>query len=335
MKKLKSKREYPLCSWSEKRAVYPPPNSALKRETIMPNDSSIVAIETIFRGLAVKLDAHRKRLLENPDDPEALHKFRVSIRKIKSIIDAFKAFLSPDWHALHRRNLSHLMAETNEKRDRDVLLTKMPFYRSLLPKKMQKGLTPLQKLLLKKKEISDRVVLSLVENELLRQEIASLPKPEMKSSLTKEVTNQPIVITAMQIVEKRASTIVKKGKRLDAQSGEEEYHKLRIQYKKIRYTLEVMQPLIEREKYDEIMRLTKKMQTILGDFHDYQVQKTLLLSLGSDPLLQKRKTKKVIALLIVEIDKLEEEQEELFRKNFIKMKRYKKRAKRLFGVHSN
>ena len=176
-------------------------------------------------------------------------------------------------------------------------------------------------------------MLALGENELLQYEIASMMKPRIQQFFSEEVTTQPIVISAMQIVDRQTEKIVKKGKRLDSHSEEKAYHKLRIQYKKLRYFIEAMQSLIEREEYKEVMKLIKKMQAILGEFHDYQVQRTLLLALGTDRRLQKKKTKKTITLLIKKIVKLEEQQEKKFRKKFTIMEKCEKRLRRLFEVY--
>ncbi|MEA3456243.1 MAG: CHAD domain-containing protein [Campylobacterota bacterium] len=308
-------------------------SEANKLICLEPFESSIAAIQMIFRSLSYRIESERKLLLEDSENPEVLHQFRISLRKAKSMIGAFKLFLPPGWLELHRRNLSLLMAQTNIRRDSDVLLAKIPYYRSLLPIRLQKELSLLEQLLLEKKESSGRHIHALAENELLNYEIASFMRPKMQSLVSEEIMGQPIVITAMKIVCREAGDIVKKGKRLNKHSGEKAYHKLRIRYKKMRYFIEEMQSLIEREKYKESVKLIKKMQTILGDLHDYQVQRTLLVSLGKETALQKKKTKQAMSLLIKKIEKLEEEQEEKFRKKFVKMEMYEKRFRRLFEVY--
>ncbi len=308
---------------------------AKSRESIFlePYESTTVALESIFATLTMRFDKESKRLLQNTNTPETLHQFRVSIRKLKSIMDIFKVFLLPSWYAKHRQNLSFLMTQTNANRDRDVLLEQMPFYQSLLPKKIQKGLIPLQKLLLKEKEISDKHLLTFAEDELLEYELTSLSKPGIKSYSSEESISQPIIITAMRIVKKQISNILKKGKRLDANSEDEEYHRLRIKYKKLRYFIEVTQSLIEPKKYEESIKSIKKMQTILGDFNDYQVQQSLLLSFGNEPALQGKKSKKAMAQLAIELEKLKEEKEDLFRKKFAEMLIDEERIKKLFEAY--
>lgn len=301
--------------------------------TIEPFEGSNTAIQAILQNLINVLEEDRKLLLHKEDDPEVLHQFRVSMRKLRSLLGAFKKFLSPSWFALHRRNLSLLMVQTNAKRDIDVLLVKMDFYRSLLPKNMREELTPLKMYLLSEKECLDTQVAALAENELLRYEITALVRPDMKGCCLSDQISQPIVITAMQILHKRIANILKDGKKLNAKSEEQAYHQLRIQFKKLRYCIEVMKPFIEPEKYKEAMKLIRKMQTILGDFHDYQVQRSLLVSLGNDASLQKKEIKEAIAILTKKIQKLEEKQEKKFRKKFVEFKEYEKKFRQLFEAY--
>jgi len=308
------------------------PEESAERITLEPFESSHTVIQAILQNLIGAVEENRKRLLQNEDDPEMLHQFRVSLRRLRSTLGACKKFFSPSWLALRRRNLSLLMEQTNAKRDIDVLLEKMDFYKSLLPKKMQKDLAPLKVHLLAEKERLETHVAALAENELLRSEISVLMRPDMKGCRPGDKNSQPIVITAMQILDKRMTSILKEGKRLNAQSEEQAYHELRIQFKKMRYLIEVMKPLVEAEKYRDVMKPIRKMQTILGDFHDFQVQGSLLVSFVKVPALQKKKKQKAIMLLVKKIQKLEEKQEKKFRKKFVAFKAHEKQFRQLFEV---
>ena len=94
-----------------------------------------------------------------------------------------------------------------------------------------------------------------------------------------------------------------------------------------------MRPLIEAGKYRDALKPIKKMQIILGDFHDFQVQGSLLVSIAKDPAFQKKKRQKTIILLVKKIQKLEEKQEKKFRKKFIAFKAHEKQFRKLFEVY--
>ena len=295
---------------------------------IVPFESSGVAIRAVLQDLAATLEKRAGVLARKSDDPDALHQFRVTLRKIRSLLALFKSCFSSQWYRLHQRNLSYLITQTNSKRDIDVLLGKIPYYRSLLPQKFHKGLALLHKLLLKKQESLTLRIHSLTQSELLPYEVASLARPKL---FGKEAV-QPIVITAIHILDERTEKIIKKGKRLNAKSGEEAYHKLRIQFKKIRYFIEALKPLIEVEKYKKAQKKIKEIQIILGDFHDYQMQRLLLATLADDPMLQTKKARRTIKKLLQLIESLERKQERRFRKKFKKIRAYEKAFRRLFEL---
>ena len=304
------------------------PNKRGGKSAIVPFESSGIAIGIILQDLADTLERRAGALAGKSDDSEMLHQFRVTLRKIRSLLALFKNCFSPQWYQLHQRNLSYLIMQTNQKRDIDVLLENIPHYRSLLPQKFHKGLVPLHKLLLKKQTSLALRIYALAQSELLPYEVASLARPKL---LSKEAL-QPIVITAIHILDERIEKIIKKGERVNAKSREEAYHRLRIQFKKIRYFIEALKPLVEAEKYKKAQKKIKDMQIILGHFHDYQTQRSLLLSLADDPKLRTKKRRKTMKKLLQLIEALEEKQERRFRKKFKKIKACKKSFRRLFEV---
>jgi CHAD domain-containing protein len=65
----------------------------------------------------------------------------------------------------------------------------------------------------------------------------------------------------------------------------EELHHYRIQAKKFRYTLEIFQPALGAPAREWLNRL-KKVQSLLGDIHDYQMVREVVADLGSDAELE-------------------------------------------------
>jgi hypothetical protein len=57
-------------------------------------------------------------------------------------------------------------------------------------------------------------------------------------------------------------------------------HQVRIQAKKLRYMIDAMRSLHNRDDLDRIIDSLKKVQSVLGDFNDAQVQGRNLLSFG-------------------------------------------------------
>jgi CHAD domain-containing protein len=57
-------------------------------------------------------------------------------------------------------------------------------------------------------------------------------------------------------------------------------HQVRIQAKKLRYMIDAMRSLHSRDDLDRIIDSLKRVQRVLGDFNDAQVQGRDLLSIG-------------------------------------------------------
>jgi len=85
---------------------------------------------------------------------------------------------------------------------------------------------------------------------------------------------------ANEIAKKKIKTtyfkIIKNGSKLNAQSENNKFHKVRIEFKKIRYLIEFFKPIYEKNRYRSIISKLKKIQDLLGDFNDYEVQQKKL-----------------------------------------------------------
>ena len=287
-----------------------------------------LTIVSILRELAAELERSRKSLHNFEDDPEILHAFRVVCRKSISVLDAFKAFLLPAWYEIHRRNISQLLSKTNSRRDIDVLLGKLPLYRPHT-KDGGEGLHTLEELLAKRKEAFHSGIADLSQNTMLAYEISTLASPHFRQDRVK----QPAVIAAIDILKNRLHKMIRMGRRLNGSSQDREYHKLRIQFKKLRYFVEAMISFANQKRYEKSLKSIKKMQTILGNFHDCQVQQSLLLVLGSDPDFKNREVNHTIGILIKTIGKQKKREEKRFRKKFDKFEKKADRLKHLFEVY--
>jgi CHAD domain-containing protein len=103
----------------------------------------------------------------------------------------------------------------------------------------------------------------------------------------------PIELLSKYVIFQRFLKIKKRIKKLDPKhDASETLHKLRIEYKKMRYLLESFGYLYEKKEIKKLLKEMKKLQDILGDFHDAQQQKILF-----DELLESQKDEKVCAFI--------------------------------------
>src|ERR1700680_411930 len=104
----------------------------------------LVAISLLDDGLkaADKLTSLSKEFRDgDPAGNEALHDFRVSIRRLHSWMRAFKPWLSDDLRRKQRRRLSGIADATRTARDTSVQLEWLRKERSALSARQRVGLT--------------------------------------------------------------------------------------------------------------------------------------------------------------------------------------------------
>jgi hypothetical protein len=67
---------------------------------------------------------------------------------------------------------------------------------------------------------------------------------------------------------------------IDDQTDPAQLHEVRVTAKKLRYLIDVTSSFYEAEALDDILPALKKLQRVLGDFNDAQVQERRLLEFG-------------------------------------------------------
>lgn len=82
---------------------------------------TIVHMESVLGDAADTVDARLKAFYENPDDIETMHKFRVSIRTLRSLLAFTSPWQNPRQNKDAQADLKALVAETSRLRELDVL----------------------------------------------------------------------------------------------------------------------------------------------------------------------------------------------------------------------
>ena len=72
-------------------------------------------------------------------DTEFLHDYRVSLRRVRSVLSLFKGVFSPEQTDALKREFSDLMAPTGRVRDLDVYLLEKDIYFNLIPPNLHQG----------------------------------------------------------------------------------------------------------------------------------------------------------------------------------------------------
>lgn len=206
---------------------------------------------------------------DNPDDLEALHDFRVALRRLRSCMETYQDALSDTVPKKSRKQLRRLARSTNEGRDAEVRIEWLRSQENHLPARQRIGwLWLLERLEARKARAYDEIR-ARVSKDFLRLE-PKLRKQLQRYTVAYDLNGQAREIPFTEIIGKH---IKQHGKEMEralwraATSADvQTLHNTRIQVKRLRYLLEPMQEEIKDGK--QIIKQLKELQDLLGDLHD-------------------------------------------------------------------
>ncbi len=210
-------------------------------------------------------------------DTEFLHDFRVAIRRTRSGLGQMKKVLPADITASMKEEFAYLGRITGPVRDLDVYLLYERDYRARLPDLLQEGLGTFFSDLAEQRRAEQKKLVRALRSPRYRQIVTSwdeyLDSDDPTPSPDRDV---PIVDLARRIIRRRFKRIMKDGLAIDGTSPDEHLHRLRIQGKKLRYSLEFFRSLFPEDEVGAVIRQLKRLQNNLGDFNDLSVQQEML-----------------------------------------------------------
>jgi CHAD domain-containing protein len=223
---------------------------------------------------------------ENPDDPEGLHDFRVSLRRLRSTLRIFRPELKGAVRRRVRRGLRRLARDTNGPRDLQVhaqwVNQQLPglgpderdgakWLVDLLRDRGREQLKPLSRRL--------RVRFPALRRELAR----GLSWYRVPVSPEAPATLEPAAGLIARRIEELNQDFLTALDAIHAISDDGRVHQARIAAKRLRYLLE---PLVNELDGGESVECLKRFQDILGELHDSQVfseELETLLQQAGDP----------------------------------------------------
>lgn len=254
--------------------------SGTKNFGISPDET----VEQAVRQMALKMLAtarDNEQGVVDDIDTEFLHQYRVSLRKTRSLINLMKNAFPADMQLQLKQALAELAGKTNWLRDMDVFLLERDRYREMLPESFSDGFDKLFSLIARDREKARKQVhesfLLRGHNDSFERVISLLSTAPLYAT---DFASRPVQQTASLLIIKRYRKIVRLGAAIDAGTPDAEVHALRIECKKLRYLMEFFAELYPAKSIGVLIKALKKLQTILGDFNDYSVQKEFLADYG-------------------------------------------------------
>ncbi|WP_170760175.1 CHAD domain-containing protein [Ruegeria lacuscaerulensis] len=255
------------------------PYVAKPKVSLGTNEPSIQVATDIIRTFLTVARQNEAGVIADIDT-EFLHDYRISLRRIRSVLSLFKGVFSPERTIALKREFSELMEPTGRVRDLDVYLLEKDTYFNLIPDNLHVGAEAMFAQFSKERtsalaELSRRFQ-SAVYNKQMRN--LALLFAEAKYLDPGPNAERGAYDYACVLIWKRYRKVCKLARRITPDTPDEVLHELRIECKKLRYLMEFFAPLFDRKDFKTLIKPLKKLQDNLGLFNDYSVQQEALLS---------------------------------------------------------
>jgi CHAD domain-containing protein len=233
--------------------------------------------EAVRRILLTLLEMMQRNIegVRAATDTEFLHDFRIAVRRTRSLLSQLKSVFPPALPERFRPDFKWLGELTGPMRDLDVYLLKLPAYRELLPREMQRDLQPLQAYLEKRSAAAQRELVRQLRSARLRKLIEDwwlFLAADFDPADWPAEAALPADDVARRRTWKAYRKLLRDGHAITPASPATALHKLRIDCKKFRYLVEFFQPLYPPGELRGIIKALKALQDNLGEFQDLEVQ---------------------------------------------------------------
>jgi CHAD domain-containing protein len=232
-------------------------------------------ISKLLERLAFQINTTR-----HSHGPDPVHDLRVAIRRFAQALELFKPYLPGKKRKKIRRRLKELILYAGDVRDCDIALKLLARQRS------NEVPALLDKIRERRKEAEAALVAAL------RRWVNSRSPSKWRAGLLPLKASEGEVTDG---VGRLAKNFFEAGNHAASKGSASDLHKFRIEAKKFRYTLELVQPLYGDAAEGWIVKV-KEIQTVLGDINDCRATRAMLDDLGADShigeVLKRRQQKK-------------------------------------------
>jgi CHAD domain-containing protein len=216
--------------------------------------------------------AEARPRLADPADAEALHDFRVGLRRLRSCLRAYDAQLADSVSKKLARRLKRLAGSTGPGRDTEVQIEWLRARSPHLSSHHRAGLAWLLARLEERKrdaygEMEDEVAdeFAKVEEDLR----ARLSVYRIEVHLDPKEDRPTLAEATARILHRQVAELEQHLARIEDADDEKEAHQARISAKRVRYLLE---PLVDEiPGAGPIVKRFKALQDLLGELHDAHV----------------------------------------------------------------
>ena len=227
------------------------------------------------------------------DDPEGVHKMRVITRRMRSLFDVFRGYLDMEYYKGVRKDLRSVAWVLGTVRDHDVLLMRMDAYIEAELGGDADGLKAVHKAVIKRHKKAHKLMLNMFRDKdydqfithlynLVSDPLKKFPDKSTKKRYTK--TAAPLAYRVQEIAPRIIYDCLENVRAYESQLKDakiDTLHSLRIEFKRVRYTLEFFSDVLG-ESVLRVIMATTAIQDHLGDLVDTSVGITILEDIRED-----------------------------------------------------
>ncbi len=242
-----------------------------------PSARADAAAHTVLKHLLGTIRANEEGLLADTDT-EFLHDLRVAVRRTRSVLGELKDVFPAREHRRFAEGFAWLGRQTGPSRDLDVFQLKLRGGESAEPGHAE-ILALVERRRRRERSAMVRSLRSKRYAKLLADWEAFLDSGRTGDGEAAGQTIREVVEARVRAAHRK---LVKRGRALGPDAPAAKLHRVRIQGKKLRYLLDLFGSVFPAGPRKELVRELKRLQDVLGDMNDMQVQESMLASLAVD-----------------------------------------------------
>ena len=232
---------------------------------------TVDVVADLARGHLSEAAAALARLADRRDS-EALHDFRVAVRRLRSLLRGYRRWLGRAAGRKVRRGLGELGSATNAGRDAEVQLEWLEAQRPQLARGERTGLNALVRKLRALRRESYREARGDVRADFARV----VERLEQRLGELDATTSVSFRESFSMLLREHAADLEQRLAAIRGAQDDEHAHKARISAKRLRYLLEPIRRDVDGAA--ALVSRLKDLQDLLGELHDLHVLDDLLLS---------------------------------------------------------
>lgn len=304
---------------------------------------AIAATDTLATALRHLLAAHFYVIarcesgIEADLDTEFLHDYRIALRRIRSLFDAFRQVFEPRTAGLLKADLKWLNEISGGRRDLDVFLHEFPALQRTTPRRYAAALEQLREFIVTEREYAQARLVHELASERYDVFKADWQALLDHTALDGEGHDAPVGTAAARSIWRGYRRIRKRIRAPHANDSIEALHSLRKDCKKLRYQIESFRPLFPRRRLERAVAELKQLQNILGAVCDVSVQQDFLVARRGQMLERLTDATRLAELLETLLQRYAHEEAKLRRNINLDLERFAskgvaRRYRRLFAT---